>query len=107
MSEIDQSTAIDGGGIISGPDGKLSLRRILGLIFAGIGSGMLISSLIIVCNLLFAIIDKPAIVLTAWHAVLITMCFAPGVFMIAAAMFVMKQITTQAISGIVAATKGK
>jgi hypothetical protein len=94
MSDIGQSVIIDKGGLLKGGDGKISLRKLMGSIFAIIG----------VISLILAQIQLAGKeVISSWDALL----YVPGIFLIFACLYILKIITAQNIQAIAKSVKGK
>jgi hypothetical protein len=95
---------IDGGGLMKGADGKLSLRRLLGVILIAFGIIAEFMALIFVFIIAFDAIKNQ---MSVWDIVLFSLFFVPGAVLIVGGLFIMKQITSQAIASIISKSKGK
>jgi membrane protein DedA with SNARE-associated domain len=94
MSDVPE-TKKSGGGILKGPDGKFSIRRVTGALLISTGVSFLAWAMTMVLDILK---------ISSWVAVI---PFAPGVFLILAGLFCYQMFTAQNITDIVGKAKEK
>lgn len=94
----DKTETIDGGGVLFGSDGKLSLRRLMGIFNMAVGTVLFFIAMFMMPEIIKLAMDKANI--SAWHIILPLLLFIPGVTMILVSLFILKQITAQNIAAI-------
>jgi hypothetical protein len=101
----NQQGIIDGGGILQGVDKKLSLRRILGLSLSILGMILLSMSLAVLSSFGAGVINMDNI--SIGHIVYFLIFLAPGSICLLFSAFIMRELTSQAISSIVNSARGQ